>query len=118
MAKLPAMLIDSVHHGKPGPSRASMIWPIRWRQPAPIAPPTMTGKREFMAPALAGNDQEAKHVHRYSSGGVGAATGGIAYFLSLPPRLASATGASALRVDEEDNTCPICTIHDPATPHN
>src|SRR3546814_8190415 len=78
MAKLPAMLIDSVHHGKPGPSRASMIWPIRWRQPAPIVPPTMTGKREFMAPALAGNDEEAKHVHRYASGGVGAATGGIA----------------------------------------
>src|SRR3546814_15052152 len=60
------------------------------------------------------SDLEAKHVHRYASGGVGAATGGIALCLRHPPRLASATGASAMRVDEENKPCPKWTNLVPA----
>src|SRR3546814_19418616 len=85
MAKLPAMLIDSVHHGNPGPSRASMVRPIRWRHPAPIAPPTMTGKREFMAPPLAGTDLDTKPGNHTDSAGIGTPPGRIPLGPPPPP---------------------------------
>src|SRR3546814_3912524 len=46
--------------------------------------------------------------------GVVAATGGIALCQRHPPRLASATGASAMRVDEENKPCPKWTNLVPA----